>query len=157
MALDYQGGLWIGTRNDGIVYLSPHKTSVDELFADHPLIGLARSTTDQDGRIWRCKTNGLECEEKGKYTLYNTTNVTGLPHNRTTFIQELQDGRYLLCDSLSTIGYFLPENRVFISLNAQLPALQSYRHFVGACPIDGQWAVFMHRMESSCSIQKLIR
>lgn len=141
MALDYQGGLWIGTRNEGIVYISPHKTNVDELFAGHPLIGLARSTTDQNGRIWRCKTNGLECEEKGKYTLYDTTNVTGLPHNRTTFIQELQDGRYLLCDSLSTIGYFLPENRVFVSLNVQLPALQSYRHFVGACPIDGQWAV----------------
>lgn len=141
IAVDSQGGLWIGTRNDGIVYLSPRKTSVDELFADHPLIGIARSMIDRDGRIWRCKKNGVECEEQGRHTLYNTANVVGLPYNRTTFIQQLQDGRYLLCDSLSTLGYFLPEKHLFVSLNAQLPALQCFRYFVGACPIDKQWTV----------------
>lgn len=139
MAQDRQGGLWIGTRNDGIVYLSPHQVSVDEISADHPLIDIARSTTDSEGRIWRCRADGVECEAQGARTLYNKNNVEGLPYNRTTFVQQLPDGRYLLCDSLSTLGYFLPERRLFVSLSAKLPALKAYRHFVGACPVDQQW------------------
>ncbi len=43
LAQDQQGGLWIGTRNDGIVYLSPRQPQVQEIEAGHPLIGIARS------------------------------------------------------------------------------------------------------------------
>jgi len=43
LAQDRQGGLWIGTRNDGIVYLSPRQPQVQEIEAGHPLIGIARS------------------------------------------------------------------------------------------------------------------
>lgn len=43
LAQDRQGGLWIGTRNDGIVYLSPRQPRVQEIEAGHPLIGIARS------------------------------------------------------------------------------------------------------------------
>ncbi len=141
VAQDRQGGLWIGTRNDGIVYLSPHTTKAEKLLGDIPLIGIARSTKDREGRIWRCRADGLECEEKGNHTIYNKGNVKGLPHNRVTFIQQAYDGRYILCDSLSTLGYFYPERREFKSLNAKLPKLNRYRHFVGACPIDRQRTV----------------
>lgn len=141
MAHDRQGALWIGTRNDGIVYVSPRKAMVDELSANHPLIGIARSTIDDKGRVWRCKAEGLMCEENGKYALYNIDNVRGLPYNRITFIQPLRDSRYLLCDSLSTLGYFLPESKEFVSLNAKIPALYGQRHFVGACPVDERWTV----------------
>lgn len=141
LAQDRQGGLWIGTRNDGIVYLSPRQPQVQEIEAGHPLIGIARSYTDGEGNIWRCGADGVEREQQGTYTLYNISNVRGLPHNRTTFIRQLADGRYLLCDSLSTLGYLQPESREFHSLNDKLPALQGYRRFVGTCPIDGQWTV----------------
>ena len=141
VAQDRQGGLWIGTHSEGIVYLSPHTKKAEELTGDNLLIGIARSTKDSEGRIWRCKANGVECEERGTYTLYNINNVKGLPHNRTTFIQQINKGHYILCDSLSTLGYFYPEKQEFISLNAKLPALNKYRHFVGACPIDGRWTV----------------
>ena len=141
VAQDRQGGLWVGTRSEGIVYLSPHTKKAEELTGDKLLIGIARSTKDSEGRIWRCKANGVECEERGTYTLYNINNVKGLPHNRTTFIQQINKGHYILCDSLSTLGYFYPEKQEFISLNAKLPALNKYRHFVGACPIDGRWTV----------------
>jgi len=141
MAQDSQGGLWIGTRNDGIVYLSPHKPNVEELRSDHPLIGIARSFVDREGRIWRCRADGVACEEQGTFTLYNVNNVKGLPYNRTTFVQQLPDGRYLLCDSLSTLGYFMPQTRTFVSLNAKLPALKAFRHIVGACPLSGEWVL----------------
>ena len=139
VAQDRQGGLWIGTRSNGIVYLSPRKTCVEMLGGSHRLIGIARSTTDAQGRIWRCKAEGVECEQDGKSTLYHTGNVAGLPYNRTTFIQQLPDGRYLLCDSLSTLGYFLPAEQRFHPLNEKIAQLQAYRHFVGACPVDQRW------------------
>ena len=138
---DRQNGLWIGLRTDGIVYLPPRRTLVQQLTHGHWLVGLARSTTDSYGAVWRCRGDGVERELQGASTLYNKSNVTGLPYNRTTFIQQLHDGRYLLCDSLSTLGYFSPEARRFVSLNDKLPALQTYRHFVGACPVDNQWTV----------------
>lgn len=139
MAQDRQGGLWIGTRNNGIIYLSPRQTVACELSGGHPLIGIARSFTDRQGRIWRCRSDGLEVESDGTYTLYNVQNIKGLPYNRTTFISELTNGRYILCDSLSTLGYFYPDERRFVSLNTKLQQLKAYRHFVGACTIDQQW------------------
>lgn len=140
-ASDWQGGLWIGTRTDGIVYLPPRKRPAQLVDGNNGLVGIARSTTDDDGRLWRCRADGLECEADGQTVAYNKDNVSGLPFNRTTFIQQLPDGRYLLCDSLSTLGYFIPERRQWVSLSDRLPELKKYRHFVGACPIDRQWTV----------------
>lgn len=139
VAVDYQGGLWVGTRNEGIVYLSPRPIQTRELTGGDWRIGVARSYTDRQGRIWRCWANGVEAEENGTFTLYNKENVQGLPYNRTTFVCQLLDGRYLLCDSLSTLGYFTPDAHRFKHLNAKLPALDNFRHFVGACPINRQW------------------
>ena len=145
---DRQGGLWIGTRSNGIVYLPPRRAMAQLLSGGDPLIGLARSTRDRQGRIWRCRADGAECEWQGQHTLYNKANVSGLPYNRITFVQQLSGGdaaaltdgdRYLLCDSLATLGYFWPVRHTFVSLSAKLPQLQRYRHFVGACPIDERW------------------
>lgn len=142
MVEDRQGALWIGTRGDGIVYVPPRKETSQLLPNNHGLIGIARSTVDGKGRIWRCRGDGVECEEQGTAILYNKKNVEGLPYNRVTFIQQLlSDGRYLLCDSLSTLGYFLPERREFQPLNAKLPQLGHYRHLVGACPVNKRWTV----------------
>ena len=141
MTMDSQGGLWIGTRDDGIIYLSPRKERITQLPPDHRLIVIARSYTDSKGRIWRYRADGIECEEKGKTFVYDKTNVRGLPYNRSTFIQQLPDGRFILCDSLSTLGYFFPEKRLFVELNKKLHNLKNYRHFVGACPVDRQWTV----------------
>jgi len=153
---DRQGGLWIGTHGNGIVYLSPLRPSAQAISGSSPLIDRARSMIDSEGRIWRCKANGLECETNGSSTIYHINNVEGLPHNRTTFICQLLplhpanvatrnsssfERRYLLCDSLCTLGYFSPEHQTFTSLNAKLPQLQHYRHFVGACPVTEQWTV----------------
>ena len=74
---DRQGGLWIGTRNDGIIYLSPRKEKITQLPQDHRLIGIARSYTDSKGRIWRYRADGIECEEKGKTFLYDIRMLKG--------------------------------------------------------------------------------
>ena len=58
---------------------------------------------------------------------------------QTTFVLELPDGRQLRCDSLSHLGYFLPEQQTIISLNEKLPSLNQYRYMVGACHTDGDW------------------
>lgn len=81
---DWQGGLWIGTRNDGIVYLSPRQPAVGMLPSSDPLADLARSTSDAMGNIWRCKASGLEREHNGQTTLYNRSNVKGLPYDHVT-------------------------------------------------------------------------
>lgn len=141
MTQDRQGGLWIGTRNQGIVYVSPLKEKVVTLPDGHQLTDIARSYTDRQGRLWRCKADGLECEEQGRSVFYNKNLVKGLPYNRTTFIEQLPDGRYLLCDSLSTLGYFLPAKRLFVPLNGKISRLQGYRHLVGACTLDRKWTV----------------
>ncbi len=136
---DRQGGTWIGTRTNGIVYQPPQRSKPEILTGEHPLIGIARSAVDSAGRIWRYRGYGLDCEYQGHTTHYDQSNVRMLPHGRITFIEQLTDGRYLLCDSLCLLGYFLPERHEYISLNEKLPALRRYRYFVGACSINEQW------------------
>jgi len=53
----------------------------------------------------------------------------------------LPDGRYLLCDSLSTLGYFLPAKHQYAALNEKLRSLRGYRHLVEACVLDRRWTV----------------
>jgi len=143
---DHQGGLWIGTLTDDIFYLPPQIPKARLLYEDDGRIGIARSYVDGQGQIWQCKPDGV----LGGNVLYHINNVRDLPYNRTTFILQLSKNRYLLCDSLSTLGYLVfPASAdslsrkmpTFQSLNSKIPALNKYRHFVGACPIDEQWTV----------------
>lgn len=134
--VDRQGGIWIGTQSRGIYYLPPHRPMAQILKDRHPLIELARSTVDEKGCVWHCKTDGLICDDNGKVTAYDSNHVTGMPEGNVNFIQSLPDGRYLLCLSYSKIGYFMPESHEYSSLNDKLPVLSMYRHFVGACPLD---------------------
>ena len=136
---DRQGGLWQGTTQNGILYTPPKRQKAELIEGDNPLIGQARSNTDSKQRVWHCKADGLECVANGAIIRYNKANVAGLPYNRTSFIQELGGGRFLLCDSLCVLGYFLPDRHEFVSLSERLPALRKYRHFVGACPLDDKW------------------
>ena len=109
---DFQNGLWIGTRNRGICYIPPKHYKAHTLRSDDPMIQIARNMSNYEGQ--------------------------GLPDGRINFAQPLPDGRYLICLSYSTLGYLDPDNGVFTSLNKTLPTLDTYRHFVGACPVDSQ-------------------
>jgi len=62
---DRQGGLWIGTRANGIVYMPPHRIKPEIHTGHDPLIGCARSASMRsgqamfviplhDGRLLRC-------------------------------------------------------------------------------------------------------
>ena len=137
---DWQGGIWLGTTNEGIIYRSPERPMARQV-DDPKLIDLVRSTTDSHGTVWHCKREGLECESDSGINHYNKNNVDGLPHNRITFIHELADGRYLTCDSLTLLGYFYKEMSKFTLLNERLPQLSQYRRLVGACSIDDQWVM----------------
>lgn len=137
---DWQGGIWLGTMDGGIGYRSPYRPAAQRV-RDLGLIDLARSTTDHEGNVWHCQENGLLCEHGDGTLHYDMDNVDGLPHNRITFIQELADGRYLLCCSLNLLGYFYPEQSKFVLLNERLPRLNRYRRLVGACPIDDRWVL----------------
>jgi len=142
---DRQGGQWTATMAGGISYDPPKRQLAEQLMNNHPLIDKARSTIDSQRRIWRCKINGLECETDGKTAYYHINNVKGLPYNKTTFITELPDRRFLLCDSLCLLGYFYPDveanpvSAQYVLLNDRLTMLSQYRHFVGACVIDSLW------------------
>ena len=138
---DRQGGQWKGTLQNGIIYQSPPRQIAEKIEGNHPLIDLARSTTDSHGSIWRCKSDGLECETNGVVVRYNKTNVLNLPYDKTTFITELPDRRFLLCDSLCYLGYFYPERKEYVLLNNRLPVLGQYRHLVGACVVDDEWTL----------------
>lgn len=136
---DEQGGLWVGTRTNGIFYCPPPQIKPQIITTAHPLIEQARSTHDSQGRLWMCKSDGLTCEYEGQTFHYDRSNVPTLPHNRTTFITQLSEQRYLLCDSLCLLGYFVPEKMAFKLLNTSLPSLDRHRHIVGACVIDAKW------------------
>ncbi len=136
---DRQGGVWDGTVSNGIRYTPPVR-QMAEVITDDPLVGLARSTVDSQGRVWHCKADGLDCEQDGRVIHYDTGNVISLPHNSMKFIMELSPGKYLLCVALNQLGYFYPGRKEFVPLNNRLPALKDFRFFVGACLLDGKWA-----------------
>lgn len=136
---DGKGGLWVGTRANGIWYCPPMRVKPQIITTANPLIKQARSTHDSSGRMWMCKPDGLTCEYEGQTSHYDRNNVPSLPHNRTTFITQLSEQRYLLCDSLCLLGYFMPEKMDFHLLNTSIPSLAKYRHIAGACVIDGKW------------------
>ena len=47
---DRQGGLWIGTRSNGIFYQPPHRAKPEIHTGDDPLIGMARSASLRKGQ-----------------------------------------------------------------------------------------------------------
>ena len=141
---DWQGGSWIGTTQDGIVYISPRPSTVRVIGEggqwNHKTAAAwrqaAQSLTDSKGRTWDWYGHqDLICHNHGKATHYHNGNVKGLGHNSFSFVCELPDHQLLICWTLNELGYFSPERREFVSLNAKIPSLARYRHFVGACPI----------------------
>ena len=138
---DRQGGVWIGTWQHGLFYLPPIDSKIQHLSRDEAFEALKQ--TDETGRRWQCTANGLYCNEGGRETLYDTTNVPDFPHNRMTFIHQLPDGRLLLCCDMNQLGYFNPEQRTFHSLNKTNPLINRHRFLVGIQQIDEHWtAVF---------------
>lgn len=137
---DWQGGIWLGTTNEGIIYHPPYRPKA-RILDNQALIDLVRSVTDSQGNVWHCKNDGLYQESADGVSYYNKNNVEGLLHNRTTFIQELPDRRYLLCDSLCLLGYFYNDKSKFVLLNDRLPQLNRYRRLVGACALDAKWVL----------------
>lgn len=135
VCIDDQGGWWIATRTDGIVYFSPTAPEV-QYTNDVCLIDSARSMIDESGVLWHCRVDGLERIKNGESMRFDKTNVVGLSYNRVSFIEYLSDGRYLLCDSLSTLGYFLPRERRFVPVRCGSVIERNYRRLVGACRID---------------------
>ena len=135
---DRQGGVWIGSWQNGLFYLPPVGSKIPYLSRDEAFEALKH--TDETNLRWRCSVNGLYGIEGGKETLYDTTNVPDFPHNRMTFIHQLPDGRLLLCCNMNQLGYFDPEQHSFHSLNKTNPLINRHRSLVGLQHIDERWA-----------------
>lgn len=112
---DRQGGLWIGTRDEGIVYLPPRRKRPMTMHDDR-LMQLVRSHQNSKGTV-----------------------PSELPYRRINFTCDLKDGRVLIAHDFNRLAYFLPsENKLAPIENA---SLQSYRNIVGAVPLDSQWTI----------------
>ncbi len=133
-AKDWQGGIWIGTRTNDIIYISPLRTEI-QISKDEALFRLTRSMTDSQGRSWICSNNGLFCHTGKETECFHMGNTHGLTHNNFNFIAELPDHRFLVCHNLNQLGYLDPEHLEFTSLRDKIPALGTYRHLIGACSI----------------------
>lgn len=144
-ATDRQGGVWVGTMGEGIVYISPHVPAVQVVEGDTEWMRQARSTTDSKGRQWQCGNDGLACDDHGVTSHFDTGNLPGLRHNHTTFIAELSDGRFLLCYDLNKLGYFRPEQHEFAPACANSKKgrdiFDRHRYMVGACPLTERWTL----------------
>lgn len=138
--IDHDGGMWAGTRTDGIYYFPNHPYSAKTIIGDENLLKLCFQTIDSQGRIWQCQPDGLLCEDKGHQTLYNSSNIESLTYGTMYFICELPDNRFLICHNLNEIGYFYLDKQTYVSLNDKLPVLSQYRNMVGSCLIDDEWA-----------------
>ena len=139
VATDRQGGVWIGTRNDGIYYIPPQHPKAHTYINAGELTKMSLQTTDHRGRRWHCRMDGLVCEDQGQTTTFTHANVEGMKGMQTCFITEQPDHRFLISHILKELGYFDADKKTFTSLNARLPQLAQYRYFVGACLIDDRW------------------
>lgn len=137
-ATDRQGGIWIGTKGDGIYYLPPKRPLAKTEHGNEELLRQLRETGDTQGRSWWCRPDGLHCLDGKGETVYDVTNVSGIDHNQMHFVLPLKDGRLLLCNSFHRLGYFDPAARTFDCINDRCPALNGYRMMVGACHIARQ-------------------
>ena len=140
---DRQGGRWIGTRGEGLIYIRPQRPKAHFVGRNDSLLCAARYMMDSHARAWQCTQNGLICRPQSyilcpadEAQLYDKENVAGLDNNWITCITELPDGRMLLCSNGNTLGYFDPGSRSFDALSQKLPQIgHKYRWIVGACPL----------------------
>lgn len=133
---DRQGGMWLGTRDNGIFYLPPARQKAEVVTGNDSLARLARGYVDSKGKLWICNTQGVDCYENNRLSMhYDQNNVSGLVHSSVRFVCELHDKRLLLCNMNNCLGYFTPEKRDFQLLNTKLKSLNDHRIIVGACPL----------------------
>lgn len=135
---DRQGGIWFGTKGDGIYYLPPKRPLAQMKYRNEELLRQLRNVNDKQGRSWWCSPDGLHCYDENGETVYNISNVSGIDHNQMHFVLPLSDGRLLLCNLFHRLGYFDPATRTFDCINDRRPELNGYRMMIGACNIARQ-------------------
>ncbi len=108
---DRQGGLWIGTREEGIIYQPPQRML--------PL-------TLHDDSLMLMARNANASKKLGR--------IGELPFRRINFTCDLPDGRVLIGHDMNRLSYHTPESNNFISID--IPELARFRNIVGAYPID---------------------
>ena len=106
---DRQGGLWIGTREDGIVYRSP-RVNVPLTLRNDSLLWLARGA------------------------LGSRRPLPKLPFRRVGFTCDLPDGRTLIGHDMNRLSYYMPGTDSIRPI--ALARLSDFRNIVGACPVD---------------------
>lgn len=138
---DRQGGTWMGTTRQGIVYLPPRRPAATAV-ADAAMTGRLRGMRDSRGRWWQWRDrDGVTIDDRGRTTHLDAANVKGMSRGPVAFVHELAGGRYLICQDLNRIGYLWLDRRRVEWLNARLPRLDRHRHYVGACNAGGPWTV----------------
>ncbi len=129
---------------------TPQPTLSQRSIIDSLHIGdITLAISDRQGGVWiGTRSSGIFYQpphrakpeiHTGDDPLIGMARSASLRSGQTTFVLELPDGRQLRCDSLCQLGYYLPEQQTTISLNDKFPALNKYRHMVGACPLDKDW------------------
>jgi AraC-like DNA-binding protein len=129
---------------------TPQPTLSQRSIIDSLHIGdITLAINDRQGGVWiGTRSSGIYYQpphrakpeiHTGNDPLIGMARSASLRSGQTTFVLELPDGRQLRCDSLCQLGYYLPEQQTTISLNDKFPALNKYRHMVGACPLDADW------------------
>ncbi len=129
---------------------TPQPTLSQRSIIDSLHIGdITLAISDRQGGVWiGTRSSGIFYQpphrakpeiHTGDDPLIGMARSASLRSGQTTFVLELPDGRQLRCDSLCQLCYYLPEQQTTISLNDKFPALNKYRHMVGACPLDKDW------------------
>lgn len=111
---DRQGGLWIGTRDKGIVYKSPRRMRPQQI---------------QDTALMKLARNGPNSRRQ----------LPELPYRRVNFTCDLPDGRVIIGYDFNHLSYFRPIEKDILPIDN--PQLAKFRNIVGACPIDAKWTV----------------
>lgn len=111
---DRQGGLWIGTWENGVIYKSPRR--------------MMPQTMHNDSLMWLAR---------GAYG--SKRQMPQLPYRRLNFTCDLPDGRILIGHDMNRLDYYLAEKDEIQPID--LPQLSGYRNIVGVCPIDRQWTL----------------
>ena len=108
---------------------------------------------DWQGGTWTATpTNGILYTPPARQmavTVSSSDSLVAVARKYEKMDVKLNDGRRLQCRGLNQIGYLIPDENRFITLNKRLPQLNNYRYIVGACAVDKPWAV-LYTQNGAC-------
>jgi ligand-binding sensor domain-containing protein len=130
-------GVWVGTRESGLIFYNTSTNTVQRFLADERKIGSISSNQiwdvfqDSKGNLWICSDFGLSVKyknEEGFKRYFYNNNANSISRNMIYTISEDRNGKLWIGTSGGGIDIFDPESKSFdkFGLNASIKNADVY-------------------------------